>query len=215
MAISDMEGIPDLDVVADVNQGNREMFEVIVRRYNQRLYRIGVAYLRSHGRAEEAMQNAYVKAFLNLDRFGGRAAFSTWLTRIMINECLILIRQSRREVAKEAPLAQLQAAPDENGEQQLTIKEMKALLESALQELPRKHRAVYLLREVENLTTEQTAASLRISVSDVKISLMRAKEALKRRLLKRAATAELFAYPAVYCNGMTGRVMRRILEVSR
>src|SRR3954466_443520 len=82
--------IPDTEAVKRVIAGNREMFEVIVRRYNTRLYRIGMAYLRDHAQSEDAMQNAYLKAFLNLRRFRGNSAFSTWLTRIMVNECLMI-----------------------------------------------------------------------------------------------------------------------------
>ena len=77
--------LTDLETVNAVIGGQREMFEVIVRRYNTQLYRVGMAYLRNHAMTEDAMQNAYLKGFLNLHRFRGTAAFSTWLTRIMIN----------------------------------------------------------------------------------------------------------------------------------
>ena len=86
----------DAEAVREVVDGNREMFEVIVRRYNQRLYRIGMGYLQDHAETEDAMQNAYVKAFLHLGRFRGNAAFATWLTRIMINECLMVLRSRKR-----------------------------------------------------------------------------------------------------------------------
>src|SRR3954468_10796852 len=89
--------ISDLDAVNGVISGQREMFEVIVRRYNSQLYRVGMAYLRDHARAEEAMQNAYINAFVHLARFKQGSAFGTWLTRIMINECLMLLRRHKRE----------------------------------------------------------------------------------------------------------------------
>src|SRR5579884_1429551 len=190
------------------------MFEILVRRYNQRLFRVGMAYLHNPSLVEEAMQNSYVKAFLGLKRFGGRAAFSTWLIRIMINECLGLLRQSRSAPASEPVSPDVTLGTDESGAHHLTLKEMKSLLENALQELPRKQRAVYLLREVEKLSTGETAVSLKISASDVKISLMRAKDALKRRLLRRAATTELFSYQAPLCNRLTAQVMARILAVA-
>src|SRR6476620_6351802 len=87
--------VSDLDAVDAVVGGNREMFEVIVRRYNTQLYRVGMAYLRHHAQTEDAMQNAYLKAFLHLPRFRGTAAFGTWLTRIMINECLMMLRSKK------------------------------------------------------------------------------------------------------------------------
>src|SRR3954463_15801715 len=89
--------LPDADVVRGVVAGNREMFEVIVRRYNAQLYRVGMAYLRDHTQTEDAMQNAYLKAFMNLRRFRGNSAFSTWLTRIMINECLMILRSRKAQ----------------------------------------------------------------------------------------------------------------------
>src|SRR3954462_862814 len=94
--------ITDLEAVSGVVGGQREMFEVIVRRYNPQLYRVGMAYLRNHAQTEDAMQNAYLKAFLNLSRFAHDSAFSTWLTRIMINECLMLLRRGKR-TARDTP----------------------------------------------------------------------------------------------------------------
>src|SRR3954471_5291450 len=87
--------IADQELVAEVCRGNREMFEVLVRRYNERLFRTGMAYLGGHEQVEDAMQNAYVKAFVHLGQFHGTAAFSTWLTRIMINECLEILRKGK------------------------------------------------------------------------------------------------------------------------
>ena len=85
--------ITDLQVIDEVNRGNREMFEVLVRRYNRQLFRIGLSYLRHHQQTEDAMQNAYLNAFLHLGNFQRQASFSTWITRIMINECLMLLRR--------------------------------------------------------------------------------------------------------------------------
>jgi RNA polymerase sigma factor (sigma-70 family) len=209
-------GPADHAVISEVNGGNREMFEVIVRRYNQRLYRIGMAYLHHHVQAEEAMQDSYIKAFLHLRRFNGQAAFSTWLIRIMINECLMLLRQRRRSpLPGELGMDELarQSHPHD-GSHNLSLKEMKSLLENAIGELPRKYQAVYMLREIEKLSTEETAASLKISGSDVKITLMRAREKLKARLLKSAEGVELFSYRAIFCDPMVSQVMSRVLTVS-
>lgn len=205
------EEIADCDAVADVIRGNREMFEVIVRRYNPQLYRVGMAYLRSHAQAEDAMQNAYVKAFLHLDRFRRSAAFGTWLTRIMINECLMLLR--RRKSAREAPADALlfeAPAPEPAAADEINRQEMKILLEQAIAILPRNLRSVYMLREVQHLSTAETAACLGLSVDNVKVSLHRARERLKAELLKSAAGVELFAYPAAFCDPLTARVLRAV-----
>ena len=91
---------------------------------------------------------------------------------------------------------------------------MKASLEKATREIPEKYRAVYILREVEQLTTEQTAAALQLSSANVKVALHRARQMLKTRLLATAEAAELFPYPAAYCGAMTARVMAQVLAIS-
>ncbi|HTZ21436.1 MAG TPA: sigma-70 family RNA polymerase sigma factor [Opitutaceae bacterium] len=202
----------DETALADVARGNREMFEVIVRRYNERLYRVGMAYLRNHALAEDAMQNAYLKAFLHLGEFRGAAAFATWLTRIMINECLTIRRRHRGQVelsldGEQAEMpSEIPSAPD-----QATAKDMKIFLEKAIAELPRKYRTVYVLREVQQLTTAETAKCLGRSAASVKVDLHRARARLKTALLKSAAGVELFGYPAQYCDPMTARVMQAVL----
>jgi RNA polymerase sigma-70 factor (ECF subfamily) len=202
----------DLAAVQGVIAGDNEMFRVIVRRYNPQLYRVGMAYLRNHAQAEDAMQNAYLKAFTHLQRFRGAAAFSTWLT-LMINECLMLLRRERQ--FRLEPISDDAAVPDRDdpvptAPANLQAAEMKAVLEHAVQSLPRAHRSVYLLREVQHLSTAETAACLGLSAANVKVCLHRAREGLKAELLKTAAGVELFDYPAVYCDPMTNRVMDAI-----
>jgi RNA polymerase sigma-70 factor (ECF subfamily) len=203
----------DLAAVRSVRDGDKEMFRVIVRRYNPRLYRVGMAYLRNPTQTEDAMQNAYLKAFTHLRGFHGTAAFSTWLTRIMINECLMMIRREKRfrlePLAEHASRLETETtttpAPDPWHDA-----EMKAALEHAIQTLPRVHRAVYLLREVQHLSTAETAACLGLSAANVKVCLHRAREGLKAALMKSAAAVELFDYAAVRCDPMTDRVMAAI-----
>lgn len=205
--------ITDLQAVDEVNRGNREMFEVLVRRYNPQLFRVGLSYLRHHERAEDAMQNTYLKAFLHLGNFQRQASFSTWLTRIMINECLMFLRRDRKlkeEVLDEA--ASVRQATPAQGAAHMNLKEMKALLEEAIAALPRNLRTVYVLREVQHMTTEETAASLGISTGSVKVILHRARERLKGALLASNAGLELFEYRAIYCDPFTLRVMSAVLQ---
>ena len=210
--------LTDAEAIAAVVGGNREMFEVIVRRYNTQLFRVGMAYLRNHAQTEDAMQNAYLKAFLNLERFRANAAFGTWLTRIMINECLMILRSKKNLTMESIDEGDARVdhesfvapAPDT-----LLHEDMKGVLEAALQSLPRTHRAVYLLREVQHLSTAETAESLGLSRANVKVLLHRAREGLKAELMKSAAGVELFAYPARYCDPMTARVMQAIRTVER
>jgi RNA polymerase sigma-70 factor (ECF subfamily) len=203
--------VTDAEAIHGVLTGRREMFEIIVRRYNAQLYRTGMAYLRDHAQTEDAMQNTYLKAFLKLERFEGTAAFPTWLTRIMINECLMLIRGRKRrpdgfpgsetaEVASDLPPASAL----------LDAQDVKALLEQSISRLPRLHRAVYLLREVQQLSTAETARCLGLSPAHVKVTLHRAREGLKARLLRTSEGVELFDYAAPRCDPMTAKVMAAI-----
>jgi RNA polymerase sigma factor (sigma-70 family) len=203
----------DTVAVDEVVRGNREMFEVLVRRHNQRLYRVGMSYLRDHVQTEDAMQNAYFKAFLNLQRFNRTASFATWITRIMINECLMILRRPQRrfEEADELRAANEVDAALPPADAQLARTEMKHLLENAIVELPENYRAVYMLREIQQLSTADTAASLGLSVESVKVNLHRARERLKTILLNTAAGAELFEYRAEFCDPMTRRVMTALL----
>lgn len=206
--------ITDLQAIDEVNRGNREMFEVLVRRYNRRLFRVGLSYLRRHDQAEDAMQNTYLKAFVHLGNFQRNASFSTWLTRIMINECLMMLRRRRgaREEAmpEDADLPETATAPQ--GAAGLNLKETKILLENAIGALPRNLRTVYVLREVQRLTTDETAACLGVTPGSVKVSLHRARERLKTILLASAAGLELFQYRAEFCDPLTARVMGAILQ---
>ena len=208
----------DQEVIQQVISGHREMFEIIVRRYNQQLYRVGRAYLKSHDLTEDAMQNTYLKAFLNLPNFQGAAQFSTWITRIMINECLMLLRKRKHEgeepLDKDSPV-EFSDPTIRHGSTSMNLQEMKTLLEKTIAELPRKHRAVYLLREVQQMSTGETASSLGLSVDNVKVSLHRAREMLKERLLKSAAGVELFPYHAPYCNRLTALVMQTVLAAPK
>jgi RNA polymerase sigma-70 factor (ECF subfamily) len=206
--------LSDVDVVDQVVRGHLELFQVLVQRYNAVLYRVGIAYLRNHAQTEDAMQNAYVKAFTGLEHFKRTAAFRTWLTRIMINECLMLLRpQSRfRTTSLEgdgtANEIEKFARPAIDP---VRTHELKALLERAVDALPRTYRAVYLLREMQQFTTAETADCLGLSHENVKVCLHRARLVLKARLQKSAEYLELFDYPAIFCGPMTANVMRSIL----
>jgi RNA polymerase sigma-70 factor (ECF subfamily) len=203
----------DLAVVEEVKRGNREVFEVLVRRHNQRLYRVGMSYLRRPDQVEDAMQNTYLKAFLHLGRFEGTSAFATWITRIMINECLALLRKRNPAgVTGDEELAMLESpAPEDHVARLASLQEIKSLLEEAIRALPPRYRVVYMLREVQQLDTQETARSVGITTEAVRVRLHRARELMKDRLLATAAGVELFSFGSAHCACFTQRVMTRIL----
>jgi len=208
--------IKDQAAITEVLRVNREMFEVLVRRYNQRLFRIGIAYLRSREHVEDCMQNTYLKAFTHLNQFNEVSAFSTWLTRIMINECLIVLRQRKSRPEPDAdPLeSDRLSSNDEQAERKLSLLEMRTLLEKHIADLPASYRVVYVMREIEQLDTSETAAALQLSQEAVRVRLHRARELLKERLLASAEGVELFTFGTSDCHRLTALVMVAILHTS-
>jgi RNA polymerase sigma-70 factor (ECF subfamily) len=209
--------LPDDEVVRRVRRGETSLFEILMRRYNQRLYRVARAVLRDEAEAEDVMQHAYVAAYTHLDQYAGRAQFSTWLTRIAFYEALARARRRGREVvgghwseAGADPIGLLRSV-DPDPEQQALDGEMRTLLESAVEALPATYRSVFVLREVEGLSTIETAECLQVSVDVVKTRLHRARGLLREELLERvgpASAAYPFACPR--CDRVVNAVFARL-----
>ncbi len=168
--------LTDEEIVNRVSTGQIEMFEILMRRHNQRLYRAARAILQDDAEAEDAVQQAYLNAYRHLDQFEGRAQFSTWLTRIAVYEALARRKRAGGNPASsEDGVVETAVSPAPDPERQAYGKELSLLLESALAGLPDCYRSVFLLREVDGLSTAETARHLRISDATVKTRLHRAK----------------------------------------
>jgi RNA polymerase sigma-70 factor (ECF subfamily) len=190
-----------------------------MRRYNERLYRTARAITRDDREAEDVMQQAYVNAYANLRQFKGQAQFSTWLTRIAINEALARVRRrGRYEPFEDDPMDEstvpIRSAPDP--ERQAFAGELRDLLEWAIDALPAGAREVFMLRDVEGLNTADTAASLGVSEDVVKTRLSRARTALRRGLLERAGatTPDAFRFYRPRCDRVVALVLARIADQS-
>jgi RNA polymerase sigma-70 factor (ECF subfamily) len=208
--------LTDEQVVADVLDGHTALFEVLMRRYNERVYRVVRAILRADEEAEDVMQQVYVNAYAHLRQFSGDAKFSTWLTRIAINEALARVRTRRRyEPLDEEPSnvesLMTRSAP-RDPERQAFSGELRALLESAIDELPDGGREVFMLREVEGLSTADVAEVLSVSEDVVKTRLSRARRELRRTLLERtgASTPDAFRFYRPRCDRVVESVLSRI-----
>jgi RNA polymerase sigma-70 factor (ECF subfamily) len=217
--------LSDEEVVARVLDGDIASFEILMRRHNQRLYRIGRAILRNDAEAEDVMQDAYVRAYEHLSQFAGRAKFSTWLSRIAVNEALARRRRLRKHEELEPS-----NMTDENGykmkvehfasstpnpEQQASASEMQRLLEAAIEDLPDDYRAVLVLRDVEEMDTNEAAAALDISEKNVKVRLHRARALLRKKVFARAGVhrKEAFLFHAVRCDRVVKNVFARIAQL--
>ena len=202
----------DILVIREVLSGNKAAYEKIIRQYNQQLFRVGIAYLGSEDGVEDVMQNTYLKAYHHLSQFKADAAFNTWLVRIMINECKQALR--KRENERKFLKAWNEDTVDryEQGIQKTLIqKEMKQILQQAILRLPLKYRTVFILREVEQLSTEETAAQLELSQENVKVRLLRSKTMIKKELMRSAVAEELFDFHLTRCNRIVENVLSQII----
>jgi RNA polymerase sigma-70 factor (ECF subfamily) len=212
------EGTSDEEVVAQVLRGETEMFEVIMRRHNQRLYRVARSILRNDSRAEDVVQEAYVRAYEHLAQFAGRAKFSTWLTRITVNEALAQFRRGGRyeqcESTSEEKGDRMDAfvSPMLNPEQQASKSEMRGLLERSIDALPDPYRAVVIMRDVEEMSTIETAHALDITEESVKTRLHRARRLLRSEFYSHAKARgkEVFAFQGKRCDRLVKNVLARI-----
>jgi len=211
--------LSDEEVVRRVRAGQVELFEVLMRRYNQRVYRLARAVLRSDGEAEDITQEAWVRAYEHLDQFAGRASFSTWLGSIALHEAWARARKSKRfepiepilDVEAEGGVMK-RASPSPDPEGEALGREVRSFVETAIETLPEMYRTVFVLRHVEELSTAETAQLLELSEETVKTRLHRARSVLQRELLAEAGPGIRASFPFLgdRCDQMVETVLRRI-----
>jgi RNA polymerase sigma-70 factor, ECF subfamily len=179
----------DLRLIDQILAGDRARFEALVRRYERRVFRVTLAVLGNFQDAEEAMQDAFVKAYRHLDNFRRESRFSTWLTRIAVNEALQK-RQARKETVgfEEAREIDSSSLPRNFGpwsadpEKQYGKKEVRAIVERALQSLPEIYRETLVLRDLEGMSAEEAAVTLGVTVAALKSRLLRARLMMREAL---------------------------------
>jgi RNA polymerase sigma-70 factor, ECF subfamily len=209
-------GQTDSEIVRQVLDGNTALFELLMRRYNERIYRAARSIVRDEQEAEDVMQQAYVNAFAHLHQFNGTAQFSTWLTRIAINEALARVRRQRRYEVLDESESNLEPfvvdQPSENPERQAFTEELRRFLECAIDELPDGMREVFVLRDVEGMNTFEAAQCLGVSEDVVKTRLSRGRAMLRRLLMARtgATAPEAFRFYRPRCDRVVNRVMSQI-----
>jgi RNA polymerase sigma-70 factor (ECF subfamily) len=211
-------GEADDVLIQRVCAGETSAFETLMRRHNERIYRTVRAVLGDDADVEDVMQQAYVSAYQHLAGFEGRARFSTWMTRIAINEAYARLRKrARTEPApweNEDAMVEEPEAAGPTPEQIAARAEMHALLEQAVDTLSPSNRTVFVLRSVQGLSTAETAECLQISEEAVKTRLHRANEALRHWLAAQMGDAvhEAFRFYRPRCDAVVGGVMARIVH---
>ena len=210
--------LTDDEVLSRVMGGDIALLEIIMRRYNQRLFRIVRSIVKDEWQAEDVVQETYVRAFEHLSQFEGRAKFSTWLTKIAIYEAYARLRrfdyQNTDSISELEEQGVHMKSNASDPEREAFDGEIKLLLERAVDALPSHYRSVFMLREIEGLSTAETAECLEISEDNVKTRLHRARELLQSELYSAVdATARTaFQFLGARCDRIVARVMARIQE---
>lgn len=222
----DVVWMSDAELATAARQGDRRAFREIMTRSNPHLYKIARSILRDDSEAEDVVQESYLRAFAGLAGFRGDSRLTTWLTRIVINEArgrlrrrrprvgveMVEVAQARGELAATPPLTLL-----ETPEQQTARTQARRLIEAAIAELPLDFRLVFLLRDIEQCTVEETAAALGISPQTVKTRLFRARRRLRSALCATLASSlqDAFPFRGARCERMTSAVLARLEIQSR
>jgi len=217
--------LTDAEIVKRVRAGERALFEILMRRHNQRVYRTARAVVKDERDVEDVTQQAYVNAFTHLHQFEERSRFSTWLTRIVLNEAFGRRRKLQSESMASGPLDVDQdpgafmeriTSPQPDPERQAYAGELRRVLEEAVDALPDTYRTVFMLRDVEGLSTSETGEGLGLGEEAVKTRLHRARAMIRRVVSARIGVAApgAFQFEAPRCDRVVAAVLARILYLS-
>jgi RNA polymerase sigma-70 factor (ECF subfamily) len=207
----------DADLVERIRKGDKPLFEAVMRRYNQRLYRLARSLLRDDSEAEDVLQEAYVRAYSHLDQLEDASRLGSWLSHIVVHECRARLRKRGRhmqlvdQAGKGAPV-RIVPGPTANPEEQAVSHQLGSVLAGAIDSLSIGYRAVFVLRDVEGLSTAEVARSLGITEMAVKTRLHRARASLRDELFSRIGAAALppFSFDGARCDRIVESVLSRI-----
>src|SRR4051794_23191335 len=196
----------DTEVIRDILSGNTAMFEILIRRYNPFLYKIGRSYGFNHQDTEDLMQEAFINTYINLKQFAERSSFKTWIIRIMVNQCY---HKTQKHSYRKEHVTEI--SPDissfmfssnnhsDNGKSVIN-RELNNIIEACLCRLPEDYRITFALRELTGLSVAETAEMMCTSRSNVKVRLNRAKVLLRKEIEKSYAPQDIYEFNLIYCD---------------
>ena len=210
--------LDETEIIKRILAGEKELYEILVRRNNQKLFRVIRTYLKEEAEIEDVMQNAYIKGFSKLYQFKLQSSFSTWVIRIAINEALARLKEKSKvysfttsdDFSDNPKFFEVPDKGQLNPQEKMIGNEAKRLLENAIDQLDDKYRSVYMMKEVEEMSAKDVAEALDITVSNVKIRLHRAKEMLKDNLYELSNDKNIFEFGFSKCDRVTEYVMKNI-----
>lgn|SRR5690606_18072792 len=211
------EKFTEKEIIKGILAGKKALYEIIVRRFNPSLYKIGRSYNYNHQDTQDLMQETFIDAYKSLPQFEGRSDFKTWIIRIMMNNCY---RKKGKSSFKNEIMQDIndQSTPmlakGQNDTDKIVQRhELGRVIENALGRIPFDYRMVFSLREINGLNVAETAETLHISNTNVKVRLNRAKAMLRSEIKKDYAPSELFEFNLIYCNSMVENVMKKIRDL--
>ncbi len=215
--IVSFEKFTEEEILNHILDGEKELYEIIVRQFNPVLYKVGRSYNYSHEDTEDLMQETFIDAYKNLLQFEGRSAFKTWIIRIMMNNCYRKREKPsfKNEITKDlndnsTPMF----SNSKNGADKIyQNRELGSIIENALYKTPFDYRMVFSLREINGLNVAETASLLNISENNVKVRLNRSKAMLRKQIEKTYSATELFEFNLIYCDAIVKNVMKAINEL--
>lgn len=212
--------LSDEEVVERVLAGETALYEIVMRRYNRRLYRTARSITRDEGEAEDIVQETYVRAYAHLRQFAGKAKFSTWLTRIAVYEAMTRARRHRRTISLPGVAGEAEygmdamKSNDPGPETRVSEAEARVLLETAIDALPDSYRSVFVLREIEGLSSAEAADCLETTEENVRVQLHRSRRMLRKSLYEtaRVAGSGAFLFMGERCDRVVKSVLARIQD---
>lgn len=212
-----IEKLTETEIIERVVNGEKSLFELIVRRFNSYLYKIGRSYNYNHEDTQDLMQETFIDAYKSLKQFKGRSNFKTWVIRIMLNNCfrkkekLSFKNETITDVSENAkPMFTNQHSDATNIIQN---RELGHIIENALAKIPFDYRMVFSLREINGLSVTESADLLNITEANVKVRLNRAKTMLRNQIEKAYSDIDLFEFNLIYCDAIVEKVMEKINEL--
>jgi RNA polymerase sigma factor (sigma-70 family) len=214
-SLKEFEHYTDIEVIGKILKGETQLYELLIRRNNPFLYRIGRSYNYNHHDTEDMMQETYINAFYSLSKFENKSSFKTWITRIMLNNCYQ--KKQKHSFKNEKPVEEIQPEKNNpifhnqmNTEKSVLNKELGHILENALNNIPEDYRLVFTLRELNGLNISETSEAAGISETNVKARLSRAKTMLRSEIEKMYSPDDIYEFNLVYCDRMVENVLSKI-----
>jgi RNA polymerase sigma factor (sigma-70 family) len=215
--IKQFETISETELIKRIGEGETELFEILIRRNNPFLYKAGMSYGYNHEDVEDLMQETFIAAYLNLKKFEGRSSFKTWITRIMLNQCYqkaqkLSFKNEKNDdtIINEKTSPMFENSQSKDAYRTVLNKELSYIIGNALTVIPLEYRMVFSLRELNGMSTAETAEVLDISETNVKARLSRARHMLREKLETMYSPEDIFEFNLIYCDRIVNKVMKAI-----